>query len=153
MKKMTRWLSLLLAVGMLLSLLTACGSDTTSSAEEPSSGTEQSAAEVPAEATAPVPEEPTGAETLETEASVEEQEETGPVLTEEQQKLLGLIPEGEYLTFQEYPLSEDPDATLSVFYSMHPLLNQFFETPQTCPSRQRPRRSQGSILITPLHPL
>lgn len=25
MKKMTRWLSLLLAVGMLLSLLTACG--------------------------------------------------------------------------------------------------------------------------------
>lgn len=40
MKKMTRWLSLLLAVGMLLSLLTACGSDTTSSAEEPNSGTE-----------------------------------------------------------------------------------------------------------------
>ena len=133
MKKMTRWLSLLLAVGMLLSLLTACGSDTTSSAEEPNSGTEQSAAEVPADATAPAPEEPTGAEAPETEASVEEQEETGPVLTEEQQKLLGLIPEGEYLTFQEYPLSEDPDATLSVFYSMHPLLNQFFETPADLP--------------------
>lgn len=60
MKKMTRWLSLLLAVGMLLSLLTACGSDITSSAEEPNSGTEQSAAEVPAEATAPAPEEPPG---------------------------------------------------------------------------------------------
>lgn len=48
MKKMTRWLSLLLAVGMLLSILTACGRDKASSAEEPNSGTEQSAAEVPA---------------------------------------------------------------------------------------------------------
>ena len=143
MKKLTKCFSLLLIVGMLLSMLAACGTETTSSAEKQNSSTEQSAVGASAETPNLVSEEDAKVEESDMEPSAEEQDETGPVLTEEQQKLIELIPEGEYLTFQEYPLSEDPDASLSVFYSMHPLLNQFFENPAELPITARTEEITG----------
>ncbi len=145
MKRHIKLLSLLLAACLLLTLA-ACGENAAgASAVSQAESGESTEAAVPEEPAAaePEPSEESEASASEPAASEIEPEEAGPVLTEEQQALIDLIPEGEFLTFQEYPLSDDPEATLSVFYSMHPLLSQFFEGPEDLPITKRTEEITG----------
>lgn len=121
---MKKLLCILLTICLLMALLSGCGNG--DSAASSSQQSESVAVTVPTE----------NHETAEISDFTEESSvppEDAPVLTEEQQALLALIPEGEVLTFQTYPLSQDEDATLSLFYSMHPLLGQFYETAADLP--------------------
>ena len=122
---MKKLLSVLLSVVIVFGLLAGCANPENIAESVPNSAVSM------VEETA-APEETPAPEASSVDVSSEIAED-GPVLTEAQQKLIALIPEGEALTFQSYPLSEDDSATLSVFYAMHPLLGQFYETAEDLP--------------------
>ncbi len=127
---MKRILCALLSLALLWGLLAGCGGSQTAAA---SSSAESSAAE----SIAPVEQDqPTESVQMPSEQEAQASSEAASedeTLTEDQKQLLSLIPEGEALTFQEYPLTENPDEALSVFYTMHPLLGQFFESAADLP--------------------
>ena len=127
---MKRILCALLSLALLWGLLAGCGGNQTAAA---SSSAERSAAESIASVEQ---DQPTESVQMPSEQEAQASAETAPedeTLTEDQKQLLSLIPEGEALTFQEYPLTENPDEELSVFYTMHPLLGQFFESAADLP--------------------
>ena len=133
MVKIKKLLSVICLLALLTSLMAGCGS----TPAEP----EQPAAPEP-EAEAPVSDTPVEPSVPEEPAPPEPVEPPGPVLTDEQQHLLSLIPEGEWLTFQEYPLTEEP-AELTMFYSMHPLMGQFFLSADELPIYQTAEEITG----------
>ncbi len=126
---MKKLLSIILMLTLLMALLAGCGNGD-ATVEEATDSVSDKVSEAAEASPEPVDAEPVDPEAEDADA---EPVEEGPVLTDEQQKLIDLIPEGEYLTFQEYPLSEDENATLSLFYSMHPLLGQYYESAEELP--------------------
>lgn len=134
---MKRMLSLLCIFALLTALFAGCGAKTEASV---SSASEASVSEVSEAPTSEVPAEPESAP--EPEAPSAAEEAPRQELTPEQEQLLALIPEGEALTFQEYPLSNSGDV-LSVYYEMHPLLGQFIESPSELPIVQATEEITG----------
>ena len=127
---MKRILCALLSLALLCGLLAGCGGNQTAAASSSAVGSA-------VESTAPVKQDqPPESVQMPSEQEAQASSEAAPedeTLTEDQKQLLSLIPEGEALAFQEYPLTENPDEALSVFYTMHPLLGQFFESAADLP--------------------
>ncbi len=127
---MKRILCALLSLVLLCGMLAGCGGNSAASSSRQSSTAEVvSLPEEQAEQQETI-QEPQSEQESQAASSAEQETQT---LTDDQRQLLSLIPEGEALTFQEYPLTEDPDEGLSVFYSMHPLLGQFYESAADLP--------------------
>lgn len=139
---MKKYFSILMALALILTLFAGCGN--------PAASAEPSDTVIPQEETTveetalPSPENKDAIEAQGfAEDSVEETPAVDQNLTEEQRKLLSLIPEGQALTFQSYPLSDDPDAQLTLFFAMHPLLSQYFDSASELPILQTTEEITG----------
>lgn len=122
MKTWTKCLALLCTLAMVFAMFAGCGTAPASAS---------SAAE-PSEASSPA--EPTAAESAPVSAAVSATEESQDSvleepkqeLTEEQQALLDLIPEGDVLTFLELPLTEEK-MEMTCFVAVHSMLLTMYE--------------------------
>lgn len=125
MKIWTKRLALLCTLAMVFAIFAGCGD--TGSSEAPAA---ESTSSVAAE-NAPEPDETSAQEPAEAIPPAEEPqepsaEEPAQVLTEEQQALLDLIPEGDVLTFLELPLTEEK-MELSCYVGVHSMLLTMYE--------------------------
>lgn len=118
---MKKLIAILCTLGLILSVLAGCGE--TPPSESAGSG---SAGEPALTSEAP-PQTPEPAEPAE-ESSASSAGETPAAheLTEEQQALLDLIPEGDRLTFLQLPFSEEP-IELTAFISVHSMLLTMYD--------------------------
>lgn len=125
MKCWKKYFALLFALVMIIGMLPGCG-EAAASAPRETVHAESVPTSAPAETTLETPVEDIFDEETAAEPSAEEPQEPKQALTEEQQKLIDLIPEGDILTFLQLPLSDEP-IEMTCFIAVHSMLLTMYD--------------------------